>query len=172
MADTPHYNVSINTNTRDDMEEGCREVINLVRPTWPVTQIQIKVFTDGLTNKLVGGWFKDKQDTVLVRIYGENTDKFIDRESEKENMKRMETAGCGSKLYASFQNGLSYEFVHGKVLEPSILFDPRIYREVAKCVARMHKVKINASSASMWSFLEKLIKLYPDSFPDPKKVSR
>jgi len=132
-------------------------------------EIHIKVFTDGLTNKVVGGWCQDKGDMVLVRIYGEDTDKFIDRDREKENMKLMEQSGCGGKLYAAFQNGLSYEFVHGKVLEPAILFEPKIYREVAVCVARMHKVKLAPSSASMWNFLEKLVKLYPERFEDTKK---
>ena len=170
MGDTPYYNISIDTGSRETLEEGCRKVICLVRPTWSSTEVQIKVFTDGLTNKLVGGWCKDKEDMVLVRIYGEDTEKFIDRESEKENMKRMEESGCGSKLYAAFQNGLSYEFVHGKVLEPAVLYDPQIYREVAACVARMHKVKIPTGSASMWTFLGKLMKLYPQRFSDPDKV--
>jgi len=169
MGVTPYYNVSIDTGSRETMEEGCRKVICLVRPTWSSTEVQIKVFTDGLTNKLVGGWCKDMEDMVLVRIYGEDTEKFIDRESEKENMKRMEESGCGSKLYAAFQNGLSYEFVHGKVLEPAVLYDPQIYGEVAACVARMHKVKIPTGSASMWTFLGKLVKLYPERFSDPDK---
>lgn len=131
--------------------------------------MQLKVFTDGLTNKLVGGWHEDKRDMVLVRIYGEDTEKFIDRDSEKENMKKMEESGCGSKLYAAFKNGLSYEFVHGKTLQLEMLFDPKVYREVAKSVAMLHKIKIEAKSVGMWSFLEKLIKLYPDHFTDAKK---
>ena len=37
-------------------------------------------------------------------------------------------------------------------------------------MARMHKVKISTGSASMWTFLGKLIKLYPEKFDDPVKV--
>ena len=168
---TPLYNINIDTSTSQTVNQGCLEVLSRVRPTWPSSEVQLKVFTDGLTNKLVGGWHEDKRDMVLVRIYGEDTEKFIDRDSEKENMKKMEESGCGSKLYAAFKNGLSYEFVHGKTLQLEMLFDPKVYREVAKSVAMLHKIKIEAKSVGMWSFLEKLIKLYPDHFTDAKKVN-
>merc|ERR1711892_1213 len=166
---TPYHNVTIDTSTQHTTNQGCIKVLGLVRPDWPSLEVQLKVFTDGLTNKLVGGYHRNKRDMVLIRIYGEDTDKFIDRDREKENMKMMEQGGCGGKLYAAFQNGLSYEFVAGQVLEPSLLFDPKIYREVAKCLARMHKVKIDAADVSVWAFLEKLINLYPTSFADTKK---
>ena len=170
VSSTPFFDITIDASTKESLNKGCIEVLGHVRPDWPSGDVQLKIFTDGLTNKLVGGWHRDKQDLVLIRIYGEDTDKFIDRDSEKKNMKMMEFGGCGSKLYAAFKNGLSYEFVHGKMLEPSMLFDPKIYREVAKCLAKMHKVKIEASSVSMWDFLEKLIKLYPEKFSDTNKV--
>ena len=170
VSSTPFFDITIDALTKESLDQGCIEVLSHVRPEWPSGEVQLKIFTDGLTNKLVGGWHGEKKDLVLIRIYGEDTDKFIDRDREKKNMKMMELGGCGSKLYAAFKNGLSYEFVHGKVLESSMLFDPQIYREVAKCLAKMHKVKIEASSVSMWNFLEKLIKLYPDNFSDATKV--
>ena len=150
---------------------GCRKVLRMVRPCWVDEDVQLKVFTDGLTNKLVGGWYKDKADMVLIRIYGDDTEKFIDRVSEKINMKLMEEGGCGSKLYASFNNGISYEFVHGKVLELSMLFEPKVYRQAARCLARMHKVKINDKTPVMWDFMNKLMKLYPQRFENQSQVS-
>ena len=171
MKITPLYDITINASTAALLSDGCIEVLSKVRPSWPSSEVQMEVFTDGLTNKLVGAWHGDKKDMVLVRIYGEDTNKYIDRDSEKENMKKMEEGGCGSKLYAAFNNGLSYEFVHGSTLQMEMIFDPKIYREVAKCVAKMHKIKIETDSVGMWSFLEKLIKLYPQHFVDAKKVN-
>ena len=166
-----HHNITIDTSTSETVKLGCRKVLQMVRPSWPDQDVQLKVFTDGLTNKLVGGWYKDKADMVLIRIYGDDTEKFIDRVSEKINMKLMEEGGCGSKLYASFNNGISYEFVHGKVLELSMLFEPKVYREAARCLARMHKVKINDKTPVMWDFMNKLMKLYPQSFENQSQVS-
>jgi len=47
------------------------------------------LFTDGITNKLVG-LFNDSRpedEGVLVRIYGKNTEQIIDRKAEFENFK-------------------------------------------------------------------------------------
>ena len=45
--------------------------------------VLVQVFTDGLTNKLVGGWREGREEeVVLVRVYGEDTDKYIDRGAE------------------------------------------------------------------------------------------
>merc|ERR1712215_58281 len=166
---TPEYNITIDATTDDTVKQGCIEVLSKVRPDWPSSQLNLKTFTDGLTNELVGAWYKDKKDLGLVRIYGGDTDKFIDREKEKRNMKKLEEGGCGSKLYACFTNGLSYEFVAGETLELEKLFDPQVYREVAKSVARIHKLPLETDQLEMWNFMEKLLNLYPDKFKDNKK---
>lgn len=46
-----------------------------------------QTFTDGITNKLVGCFYKEEgdveaNDVVLVRIYGNKTDLLIDRKAE------------------------------------------------------------------------------------------
>lgn len=46
------------------------------------------MFSDGITNKLVGVIHDgDKVNMVLVRVFGENTEKFIDRQAEIKNIK-------------------------------------------------------------------------------------
>ena len=37
-----------------NLEEGITQVIKYVRPDWPELDIKLKVFTDGITNRLVG----------------------------------------------------------------------------------------------------------------------
>jgi len=45
------------------------------------------VFTDGITNKLVGCYLEEnKKDMVLVRVYGNKTELLVDRVAEIENM--------------------------------------------------------------------------------------
>lgn len=52
--------------------------------------IKVRVFTDGITNRLVGCFLPDApDDVVLVRVYGEKTELFIDRKKEKKNMMSM-----------------------------------------------------------------------------------
>ncbi len=48
----------------------------------------LKVFTDGLSNKLVGFYVQDNpEDMVIVKVYGSNTGKLIDRKAEIETMR-------------------------------------------------------------------------------------
>jgi hypothetical protein len=45
------------------------------------------VFTDGITNKLLGCFHEESpEDVVLVRVYGHKTDLLIDRNSETRNI--------------------------------------------------------------------------------------
>jgi len=45
------------------------------------------VFTDGITNKLLGCFHEDfPEDVVLVRVYGHKTDLLIDRNAETRNI--------------------------------------------------------------------------------------
>lgn len=47
-----------------------------------------QVFTEGLSNKLVGFFVDDnKEDIVIVKVFGTNTDNLIDRQAEIETMK-------------------------------------------------------------------------------------
>ena len=50
------------------------KVVLSVRTSWTTDSVNSKVFTDGITNKLVGFWTKDdnaKEDMLLVRVYGQ-----------------------------------------------------------------------------------------------------
>jgi hypothetical protein len=53
---------------------------------------------------------------VLVRVYGSNTEKYIDRKAEIRNMQMFNENGCGSKIYASFKNGIVYALIPGSVV--------------------------------------------------------
>ena len=81
---------------------------------------------------------------VLVRCYGHKSDLLIDRQAEIRNMKLLNEGGCGSELYASFKNGICYEFLRGTTLTSDTVFNPDIYPLVARAMANLHKIKIEA----------------------------
>ena len=110
------------------------------------------MFTDGITNKLVGAWHRDdKSDTVLIRVYGCGTEKIIDRNVEKENMVKYRKLGAGSALYASFNNGIAYEFLHGELLSRDTCYQADVSRCVARGMAQLHSVAIDTARPVMWS---------------------
>ena len=66
----------------------------------------------------------NKDDMVLVRVYGRNTDALVDRDAEMRNMELLHSAGCGPPLLARFSNGIAYEFVPGAVPTVDMIADP------------------------------------------------
>ena len=107
--------ITIDIASDVSLAAGAKEVLIRLRPQW--REVRWKTFTDGITNKLIGGWEEGKkEDMVLVRVYGQGTDMIIDREGEMKNMARMQGIGLGGKLYAAFNNGICYQFLAGEVL--------------------------------------------------------
>jgi len=157
MAMVPHMDITVDLTTETNLKAGGLEVLKTIRPSWKEECVEWKVFTDGITNKLIGAWCKDKMDMVLVRVYGSGTEKIIDRKMELENMMKLEQMGCGSKLYGSFNNGLCYQFIHGEILSQDMLKDKEISRWVARMMASIHTVKVEETRSLLWERLELFI---------------
>jgi len=153
----PHIDIVVNVTTELEMKAGAAKVIQVIRPWWNEAPVQWKVFSDGITNKLVGAWYKTKEDMVLVRVYGVGTEKIIDRKMELENMKKMQEMGCGSQVYGSFNNGICYEFIHGEILRQEMLKEKVVYRAVAQMMAKMHSIKVENTGALLWNRLNDFI---------------
>ena len=83
-----------------------------------------------------------KEEMILIRVYGHNSELMIDRKSEIRNMTLLHANDCGSELYASFQNGLAYQFLSGSTLTMDSVLDPQIFPLIAKACAKMHSIKI------------------------------
>lgn len=148
------------------------------------------MFTDGITNKLVGCFNKESNlsetdvpnNVVLVRIYGNKTDLLIDRKAETRNIKLLHTYGFAPSLFATFKNGLAYEYVPGVTLTPQSVIQPEIWKMIARRMAEMHKVSTcnnnnnntveEKKTPMLWEKTQQMLKLVPDHFSDPEKHSR
>ena len=155
----------------DKLKADSLVLFQSIRPDWRPETINWKVFTDGITNKLVGAWNGDKrEDTVLIRVYGLGTEKIIDRRVEVENMVMYHKLGQGSKLFATFTNGICYQFLHGEVVSQDNVFLPAVSRAVARGMAQLHTVPIRSSQPVMWERLEQFIRVCNPAV-SPKLVS-
>ncbi|CAH2091913.1 unnamed protein product [Euphydryas editha] len=129
-----------------DIFKGILKLLSFIRPEWTPENITFKVFTDGITNKLVASQFLDEHghdsDIVLVRIYGNKTDLLIDRNAEVRNIAILNKTGLAPKIYGVFKNGLAYEYCPGVTLTPDTVTDANISSLVAKQMAKMHKVQL------------------------------
>lgn len=100
----------------------------------------------------------------------------IDRNAEKVNIAYLHKHGLAPQLYATFQNGLVYEFVPGVTLNTESVCEPTIWRLVATNMARMHKLPLSAKESTKEPMLKtktiKFLDLIPDEFCDPAKHQR
>lgn len=140
--------------------------------------LHFQVFTDGITNKLVGCYYQDKflQEVLLVRIYGNNSELMIDRNAEKRNMAMLFKVGLAPQLYATFKNGLVYDYVPGVTLNHKTVQDPNIWKLCALNMARLHKLPLSEQESKQEPMLKtksiKFLDLIPETFSDPAKHQR
>lgn len=141
---------------------------------FPFNRITMQLFTDGITNKLIGCIHGDE--VLLVRIYGNKTDLLIDRKAEKKNIAFLHQHRLAPELFATFRNGLVYEFVPGCTLNTTSVWEPKIWRLVAANMARMHKLPLSSEDLAKEPMLKtktiKFLDLIPERFSDPVKHDR
>ncbi|KAI9559009.1 hypothetical protein GHT06_015798 [Daphnia sinensis] len=124
---------------RTNLVSGAFEVVKQLRPQWSFDKMKFQIFNGGITNQLIGVYQnEDNSDTVLVRVYGENTERIIDRENEIKIMQLLYPLGLSARVYATFTNGLIYQYMIGKTLDEKSCYDPNIYPLVAHKMAEIH----------------------------------
>ncbi|EDV29393.1 uncharacterized protein TRIADDRAFT_51652 [Trichoplax adhaerens] len=157
----------------NNVEESGLKIIHQVRPQWKDENILIKPFTAGITNKIIGYNLQSNTSyqMLLIRVYGQSTELFIDRQKEIDNMLLLHNAGCAPPLYAIFNNGLCYGFVVGQPLQWQQMSDAAVYQLTAKEVAKIHNISTIDQDIQpvLFDTLEKFLSLVPQSFDDPIK---
>ncbi|TDG42769.1 hypothetical protein AWZ03_010816 [Drosophila navojoa] len=114
---------------------------------------------------------------VLVRVYGNKTDLLIDRKAETQNFQLLHTYGLAPSLYATFKNGLVYEYVPGITLNTESVLCPDIWPLVARRMAEMHRVVRKANvdgqpTPMIWKKTQSFLDLVPERFSDAEKHKR
>uniref|UniRef100_A0A8C6JCP8 ethanolamine kinase n=1 Tax=Melopsittacus undulatus TaxID=13146 RepID=A0A8C6JCP8_MELUD len=155
----PHLRIAVDEG---DVVPGALRLVRELRPGWEPDRVKTKLFTDGITNKLVACYTDEGMaDAVLVRVYGRKTELFVDRDTELRNFQVLRAHGCAPDLYCAFQNGLCYQFLPGIALGPDHVREPHIFRLVAQEMARVHAIHANGSLPKpiLWQKLHKYLTL-------------
>ncbi|KAK7138525.1 hypothetical protein R3I94_013985 [Phoxinus phoxinus] len=163
-----HLDVCIDERTP---RHGISELLKKLRPEWKPEDVQIKTFTEGITNQLMGCYVGSMTEdpVVVVRVYGQRTELFLDREKELEMFQVLHTHGCGPELFCSFRNGICYEFLRGVVLDDTLLRQPSVYRLIATEMGKIHSIKCgemgNGTPVTpvLWSRLSQFLNLVQSS---------
>lgn len=170
----PHLDITIDEN---EIVDGAKEIIKRIRPTWPLDLLLFKVFTNGITNKLIGVWPPGSYNSmVLVRVYGHKTDLLINRRDETRNIRILNKAGYTHSIYATFNNGLAYQFLQGDTLTTETIRKPEVYVLIAKRMAQMHQLEPNvegiAKEPCIWNKTEQFMEIMPKEFSDSIKQEK
>ena len=120
----------------------CRDVL----PTWRnVVEVRTEPITGGITNELnmvtPMAIIDDETTTtittplpppVVVRVYGEGTDKFLDRALETRALLELNAQGFGARCLGVFANGRIEEaLLNTRPLSPAEMADPAVARRIA-----------------------------------------
>ncbi|CAD5111466.1 DgyrCDS777 [Dimorphilus gyrociliatus] len=157
----------------DNLKEDAIKIVKKIKPEWKDEDIQTKEFSEGITNKIILIWSGERENGILVRVYGANTDVIIDRSVERRNIQLLCKVGCSKPLYATFDNGIAYGFIEGVTLDEETVKDPEIYRCICKEIIRFHSVECDGEkSAYIWTKTRMFIENMPEKFPEEERTKK
>lgn len=117
-------------------------------PQWRGLDLKIGVLTGGITNKLYRVQLPDGGDFV-VRVYGEKTDLFIDRDVEAETIRRLGPVGVVPNLvkYLPNKNVTIVEFIPGTVLANDGFLEDELLELLIRPIKRIHRSSVTLTRA-------------------------
>eukprot|EP01114_Cavostelium_apophysatum_P010759 TRINITY_DN24876_c0_g1_i1.p1 TRINITY_DN24876_c0_g1~~TRINITY_DN24876_c0_g1_i1.p1 ORF type:complete len:353 (-),score=113.41 TRINITY_DN24876_c0_g1_i1:6-1064(-) len=168
----PKIDMTISITDEEKLKQDLRFIARKSKKEWENLkddEISLDKFTSGLTNIIWGA--KVKEDQILIRIYGNSTELFLDREGELETLKIIYKLGVGPQVFVSFNNGYSYEFYRGKPLVPNDLFTGKYNAKIADWIGQWHRkdFEVKNKTPKIWSVIEKFYSIVPEKYSDERK---
>ncbi len=116
-------------------QEICYELL----PEWKGLDIDISQLSGGITNKLYR--IRSQKGDYTVRVYGDRTDLFIDREYEAHTIQEMSAIGVSSKLIKFIpEKGVTIvEFIDDAiVLKNDHFLNPSLHPKIVDPIRKIH----------------------------------
>lgn len=120
-------------------KEFTREICYELLPAWQGLDIEISQLSGGITNKLYR--VRSEKGDYTVRVYGDRTDLFIDREHEADTIRQMSEIGVSSKLVKFMpEKGITIvEFIDDAiVLKNDHFLDPALHPKIVDPIRKIH----------------------------------
>jgi thiamine kinase-like enzyme len=129
--------MSAATNLLD--QEFTQEICYDLLPEWKGLDVRITQLSGGITNKLYR--VKSEKGDYTVRIYGDKTDLFINRDYEAQTIREMARIGVGSNMikYMPERGVTIVEFIDDAiVLTNDHFLDKSLYPKIVDPICRIH----------------------------------
>ena len=125
------------TNLLD--QEFTQETVYMLLPEWKGLDVRISQLSGGITNKLYR--IASQKGDYTVRIYGDKTDLFINRDYEAQTIREMAKIGvCSNMVKYMPEKGVTIvEFIDDAiVLKNDHFLDPSLYPKIVDPIRKIH----------------------------------
>ncbi|CAF4018714.1 unnamed protein product [Adineta steineri] len=147
VSSPPHENIELSSDKNDEVESAALQLVsNSLKTNW--TNPSIKKLTEGHSNNLfaIRPSSKDSDDKkdqgVIVKVYGKNSDLIIDRKEEIRFMLYLTQFQMASQLLLTFNDGFIYEYIPGT---PVDIHDEQKSLLIARRMAEFHSIPLMKS---------------------------
>jgi len=160
-----HLTVSIDSRSpAGKFYETMRGVINEIIPqssSISLQDMEIAPLTGGITNQLYLVNLRPLKTKVIVRVFGEGTDEFLDRRVENVIFANLSSTGIGPKFYGLFGNGRVEGYLPSRALTPEETKRFEYIPAIARSVAQFHSQSIDGipPDLCLWRMLDKFLSL-------------
>jgi ethanolamine kinase len=157
------------------------DAMDVLLSTFPGTRSQdivLKQLKGGITNKLLlatrvkedpSGEGLEQKQVVLIRIYGEHSETFIDRSKELINAVSLNEFELAPKIFSRFKNGFVYAFTEGVALSARDLQKDHLAKLIAEKIAEWHNSPLAGENVPhLFDTLKKWYKNVPSVFKKPQ----
>ncbi len=152
-------------------KEFTQEICHELLPEWKGLDVNIFQLSGGITNKLYR--IRSEKGDYTVRIYGDKTDLFINREHEADTLQKMSEIGISSKLikFMPDQGVTIVEFIDDvTVLTNAHFKDRSLHEKIVDPIRKIHTSGVTLKRIfnplmevmRMSSILKKLNAAYPE----------
>lgn len=120
--------------------------------------LNIEIVQGGITNALYLCTIVETGDKVIARVFGKNTEFFVDRRKETIVSVFAASRRFGKRILSFFEGGRIEEYLCGRSLSPKEANDPDLVPKIATHLGRMHRLEPPIDkSPSFWRHIEKFI---------------
>uniref|UniRef100_A0AC35TX74 Choline/ethanolamine kinase n=1 Tax=Rhabditophanes sp. KR3021 TaxID=114890 RepID=A0AC35TX74_9BILA len=170
----PFFNYELPLDDQSKLDEMAITLTDQIFPEWACEEKNVSYFTNGITNKILKvetSNATDQMHRVIIRVFGKNTENYIDRDEELKNFLLLHSVGLSSAVYGTFKNGLVVGFLHGDTLNVNSIRDAGISKKVGKAVANLHQIKDsnNGKEAMIFDKIKDYFKIVSYDFGCVKK---
>ncbi|CAM9235800.1 unnamed protein product, partial [Ectocarpus fasciculatus] len=146
-------------------------VVSVIVDGWASARpgsLVITKITGGNTNSLYKVEYTHIKDSVILRIFGAGTERFIDRRTENAALAQLSLRGIAPTFHGLFENGRVEGYVEGRDLQPEELRLPRVVEAVSQQMALLHRQHIDLGDhCTIWGKTKSLLEMIEGRTTNP-----